>query len=133
MLYYLDTNIIILSLEGGAVDALRAKTHLATLATAGYRFGISHLVRTECLVYPLKTGNGALLLAYEEFFVGPLLVTVPMNASIHNRAAMIRAKYNYGIADALHLAAAIEHRFDRFLTNDQQLAGFTEIPVELLP
>jgi hypothetical protein len=31
------------------------------------------------------------------------------------------------------LAAAVEHRFDRFLTNDQNLAGFPDVPVELLP
>lgn len=36
-------------------------------------------------------------------------------------------------SNTLHLAAAVEHRFDRFLTNDQNLAGFPDIVVELLP
>ncbi len=39
----------------------------------------------------------------------------------------------YGLADALHLAAAIESGCDVFLTNDDQLANFPDITVEELP
>jgi predicted nucleic acid-binding protein len=39
----------------------------------------------------------------------------------------------YGLADALHLAAAIESGCDVFLTNDNQLATFPDIIVEELP
>jgi predicted nucleic acid-binding protein len=39
----------------------------------------------------------------------------------------------YGLADALHLAAAIEYGCDVFLTNDNQLTNFTDIAVEELP
>ena len=37
------------------------------------------------------------------------------------------------LADALHLAAAIEFGCDEFLTNDNQLANFPDITVEELP
>jgi predicted nucleic acid-binding protein len=56
-----------------------------------------------------------------------------LTATIHQRAALIRGTLNYGLTDSLHLAAAVEYRLDRFLTNDQNLAGFLDIPVELLP
>lgn len=46
---------------------------------------------------------------------------------------MIRGIHNYGLADSLHLATAVEYRFDRFLTNDQNLTGFPDLTVELLP
>lgn len=37
------------------------------------------------------------------------------------------------LADALHLAAAIESGCDVFLTNDHQLANFPNITIEVLP
>ena len=63
---------------------------------------------------------------------------------MHDRAAAIRGGHNdpaippaqqrrYGLADALHLAAAIESGCDVFLTNDNQLANFPDITVEELP
>ncbi|MCL4204761.1 MAG: type II toxin-antitoxin system VapC family toxin [Pirellulaceae bacterium] len=39
----------------------------------------------------------------------------------------------YGLADALHLATAIEFGCDVFLTNDNQLSSFPDITVEELP
>ncbi len=39
----------------------------------------------------------------------------------------------YGLADALRLAAAIESGCEVFLTNDNQLANFPEITIEVLP
>ena len=46
---------------------------------------------------------------------------------------MIRGTLHFGLADSLHLAVAVEYRFDRFLTNDQNLVGFADVTVELLP
>ncbi|MGH7171944.1 MAG: type II toxin-antitoxin system VapC family toxin [Gemmataceae bacterium] len=56
-----------------------------------------------------------------------------MTAAVCDRAADLRVKYRFKTPDALHLAAAIEHACDRFLTNDVQLKSCTEITVELLP
>jgi hypothetical protein len=46
---------------------------------------------------------------------------------------MIRGTHRYGLADSLHLGVAVEHRLDRFLSNDNRLAGFPDIPVDVLP
>jgi uncharacterized protein len=46
--------------------------------------------------------------------------------------SVIRAIQNYRLGDALHLAAAIESGCGLFLTNDHRLAGFPDIPVEVL-
>jgi predicted nucleic acid-binding protein len=67
-----------------------------------------------------------------------------VTAAMHDRAAAIRGRHTYpaippaqprryGLADALHLAAALEAGCDVFLTNDNQLAGFPDITVEELP
>src|SRR5580704_1066524 len=102
MLYYLDTNIVIYAVEGQPAFQQRARDHIAALENAGHRFGVSDLTWTECLVFPLRTGNGPLLLDYHRFLLGPHLVTVSLSAAAHHRAAMIRGIHNYGLADSLH-------------------------------
>jgi predicted nucleic acid-binding protein len=133
MWYYLDTDVIIYAVEGQPAFQQRARNHIAALQNAGHRFLVSELTWTECLVAPLRTGNGPLLLDYHRFLLGPLLTTVPLTAGVHHRAAMIRGTHNHGLADSLHLAVGVEYRADRFLTNDQNLAGFPVLTVELLP
>jgi uncharacterized protein len=132
MLYYLDTNIVIYAVEGLPAFQKRVRNHVAALEAAGHRFAVGELTWTECLVFPLRAANGSLLMDYHRFFLGPNLTTVSLTAAVHHRAAMIRGTHKYGLADSLHLAAAVEHRIDRFLTNDQNLAGFPDVTVELL-
>jgi predicted nucleic acid-binding protein len=144
VLYYLDTAVVIYAVEGSPSDQPRARSHLAALAGAGHRFIISELTRTECLVPALATGAGPRLSNFYRFFHGPTLRTVTLTAAMHIRAAAIRGGYyypalgpgppkRYGLADALHLAVAIESRCDVFLSNDDQLAVFPDITVERLP
>jgi predicted nucleic acid-binding protein len=144
MLYYLDTNIVIYAVQAGAPEHQRAVDHLAALELAGHRFVISELTRTETLVIPFQPGNGQLLQDFFRFFHGPNLRTVGLTAAMHIRASCIRGGHRYpaippalpkryGLADSLHLAAAIESGCDVFLTNDDQLANFPDITVEELP
>ena len=133
MLYYRDTNIVIYAVEGQPPFQQCARTHIAALENAGHRFVVSELTWTEFLVVPLRAGTGPLLLDYQRFFLGPHLTTISLTAAAHQRAAMIRGIHRYGLADSLHLAVALECRLDRFLSNDNRLAGFPDIPVDVLP
>jgi predicted nucleic acid-binding protein len=144
MLYYLDTMIVIFAVEGNAADKKRAKDHLDTLEQAGHRFAISELTRTECLVPVFGPGNGQRLSDFFRFFHEPNLRTLSLTAAVYVRASAIRGGHTYpaippaqpkryGLADALHLAAAIESGCDVFLTNDNQLANFPDLTVEELP
>lgn len=144
MLYYLDTNIVIYAVQAGMPEHQRAVGHLTALELAGHRFVISDLTRTETLVLPLQPGNGQLLQDFLRFFHGPNLRTLGLTAAMYVRASAIRAAHTYPtippaqpkryrLADALHLAAAIEFGCDVFLTNDNQLANFPDIIVEELP
>lgn len=143
MLYYLDTAVVIYAVEGIPSDRARARNHLAALDGAGHGFLISELTRTECLVPALAPGAGPRLLNFFQFFHSTNLRTVTLTGAMHARAAAIRGGYyypavgpgppkRYGLADALHLAAAIESGCDVFLTNDDQLVGFPDITVERL-
>lgn len=144
MFYYLDTNIVIYAVQAGAPEHQRAVGHLAALEMAGHRFAISELTRTECLVPVFGEGGGPLLSDFFRFFHGPNLRTLGLNAAMHARASAIRGGHTYpaippaqpkryGLADSLHLAAAIESGCEVFLTNDNQLARFPDITVEVLP
>lgn len=144
MLYYLDTVIVIYAVEGVPADQQRALSYLTSLEQAGHRFAISELTRTECLVPVFAPGGGQRLWDFFRFFHGPNLRTVSLTSAMHHRASAIRCAFNYsvnpptppkryGLADSLHLAAAIESGCDVFLTNDNQLAGFPDIVVEELP
>jgi hypothetical protein len=144
VLYYLDTVIVIFAVEGIPADQQRAISHLATLEQSGHRFAISQLTLTECLVPVFGVGEGERLSKFFRFFHGPNLRALRLTAPMHIRASAIRGGHNYppvppalpkryGLADALHLAAAIEFGCDVFLTNDNQLANFPDIMVEELP
>lgn len=144
MLYYLDTVIVIYAVEGNLADQQRALNHLAALEQSGHRFAISDLTRTECLVPVFGPGGGQRLSDFFRFFHGPNLRTLGLTAATHARAGAIRGGHaypatppdhprRYGLADALHLAAAIESGCDVFLTNENQLATFPDITIEVLP
>lgn len=144
MLYYLDTNIVIYAVQAATSEHQRAVAHLAALELAGHRFAISDLTRTETLVVPLQAGNAQLLQDFFRFFHGPNLRTLALTAAMYTRASAIRSRYTYPaippalpkrirLADAFHLAVAIESGCDAFLTNDNQLSTFPDISVEELP
>jgi hypothetical protein len=144
VLYYLDTVIVIYAVEGTIADQQRTLNHLAALEQAGHSFAISDLTRTECLVPVFGPGNGQRLSDFFRFFHGPNLRTVSLTAAMYTRAGAIRGGHTYpaippalpkryGLADTLHLAAAIESGCDVFLTNDNQLANFPDILIEVLP
>ena len=144
MLYFLDTVIVIYAVEGSPADQQRALSHLAALELAGHHFTISELVQTECLVPVLGPGEGQRLSNFYRFFRGPDMRTLQLTAAMHVRAAAIRGGHTYpaippakakryGLADSLHLAAAIEAGCEVFLTNDNRLANFPDITIEVLP
>jgi uncharacterized protein len=144
VLYYLDTVIVIYAVEGNPANQQRALNHLAALEQAGHQLAISELTRTECLVPVFGPNDAQRLADFFRFFHGPNLRTLGLTAAMYLRGSAIRGAYTYppippapprryGLADALHLAAAIESGCDVFLTNDNQLASFPDITVEELP
>jgi uncharacterized protein len=88
--------------------------------------------------------GGQRLSDFFRFFRGPNLRTLGLTGATYARASAIRGSHTYpasspaqpkryGLADSLHLATAIECDCDVFLTNDNQLAKFPDITVEVLP
>lgn len=132
MMAYLDANCVIYFVEQNPTWFTRVAARLAALHAAGDSIAVSDLTRTECLVGPFLSGNAADLASFQAFFSDPGIQVLPLTAAVCERAARIRAAYRFGLPDALHLAAATEHGCGLFLTNDVQLARYTDSPVELL-
>ena len=131
MLIYLDTVIIIYAIEGKAPFKARAMNRLAAAKAAGDDLATSHLTRGECLVKPVRTSDQLLVADYLMFLSQTVVVDHP--AKVFDRMAQIRAGTNFKIPDALHLATAIESNCALFLTNDNRLAGFSGIKIDILP
>jgi hypothetical protein len=91
----------------------------AMAGTTDARFGISPLVKCECLVGPLKRGDPVLERAYSEIFA--VFVSLTMPEPVYLQAAQLRAHFNLRTPDALHLSCAQHHRCAALWTNDDRL------------
>jgi uncharacterized protein len=90
------------------------------MARAGEaRFGISPLVKCECLVGPIRRGDPVLERAYCEMF--ELFTSLAMPEPVYLQAAQLRARFALRTPDALHLACAQHHRCEALWTNDDRL------------
>lgn len=114
---YLDTCLVIYLVEDGERGP-RVRTLLARHGDD--EFSISPLVRLECLVGPLRSGDVELEDRYRA--VLDLFVEVPLDTAVFERAARLRAASALRTPDALHLAAAQIHRCSALWTNDSRLA-----------
>ena len=116
-LIYLDACLLIYLTErharwGGSVAE-------AMVRAEGAGFGISPLVKCECLVGPIRRRDPVLERAYTELFA--LFVSLAMPESMCLQAAQLRARFSLRMPDALHLACAQYHRCAVLWTNDNRL------------
>ncbi|MBY0232363.1 MAG: PIN domain-containing protein [Gemmataceae bacterium] len=132
MIVFLDSNIVIYSVEGNPLFAPRVIARFARAQAAGDTFMISDLTRLECLVGPLKKRDAAVEANFQAFFARPDVRVVAITAAVCDRAARIRAAHNFKQMDSLQLASAVEHGADVFLTADARLSSFPDIRVEIL-
>jgi uncharacterized protein len=133
VIVFLDTNIVIYLTEMPPGFGQRAASRIAAAKAKGDTFMINDLTRMECRVRPLRASDGPLLAAYDNFFGSANVQVAGVSATICDRAAVIRAIHAFQAMDALHLATAVEHGCDVFLTNDTRLNRFPDLTVEVLP
>jgi len=117
-LIYLDACLLIYLVERHPRWGEPVATAMAQSDEA--RFGVSPLLKCECLLGPIKRGDPVLQRDYTDLF--ELLVPLDMPEGVYLKAAQLRARFGLKTPDALHLACAQHHRCDALWTNDDRLA-----------
>lgn len=132
MSVFLDSNIVIYLIERTPNQGLAAANYVQSIISQGLRLIVSDLVRMECRVRPLRLNDCITLSAFDGYFNSEEIDIVPITTAVCDRAAGIRAQYRFSPMDSLHLAAAVEHGCQRFLTHDLRLQSFSDISIEVL-
>ena len=117
-LIFLDTNVLIYALESSS--SLGQRTREVLQGKAESRFAFSSMIRMECMVGPIRTGNMELQKRYETWFADFELLSMP--DEVYMRAAHLRAHFGLKTPDALHLACAQHHGCEALWTNDDRLS-----------
>lgn len=115
---YLDSCLVIYAVEH---DPLFGKPVRDLMTRFGqHQFAISPLVKLECLVKPMKSGDVVL----QRYFEAALsrFTLLEMSKSVFLLAAQLRALFGLKTPDALHLACAQHHKCAALWTNDERLA-----------
>lgn len=133
MKIYIDANIIIYFVEYPLGFGPRAAAQISAFRSAGHTICTSDLSRLEFRVVPLRAGDTATLARFDAFFAAPDVNVLSLSAPVCEQASELRATYGFKPLDSLHLAAAIVHGCDRFLTNDNRLNACSAISIEVLP
>jgi predicted nucleic acid-binding protein len=118
-LIYLDACLLIYLIERHPL--LGDKIARLVMQFGEERFGISPLVKCECLVGPIKRADLVLQRAYNALF--EQFESLSMPEPVYLQAAELRARFGLRTPDALHLACAQHHRCEALWTNDDRLAG----------
>ena len=96
---------------------------LAAIDRQGVSVVASELLFTELLPRPMKDGRRDLVERYLELFRStPRIHLVPVERRVILRSVHLRADFRLRSMDALHLATALVHDCETFVTNDQRLA-----------
>lgn len=132
MIVCLDSNIVIYMIEAVPVWAAKADARVAAIQAAGDEVAVCDLARLECLLKPLAMGDTFTEGNFRAFFASLLVRMLPVTTATWESAARLGAAFNFKPLDSLHLATAIEHGCDLFLTADGRLGRCTAIPVEVL-
>ena len=93
----------------------------------------SFVTLCETLVAPIQERNDDLLVEY--YFKRthhPFLRILPIEQTVSEKAAELRAHYRLRTPDAFQIAASLVSGCDAFLTNDLRLKQVTEIPILIL-
>ena len=126
---YLDTNLYIYLFEG----LEEHRRPMADLAAEIDRRDIaviaSELIFTELLPRPVRDGRHELVEGYLELMQRtPRISLVPVDRRVILRAVHLRADFGLRSMDALHVATALVHGCETFLTNDERLGVGSQCP-----
>jgi len=121
----LDTAPLIFYIEDHPIYADLLAPLFEAVKSGETRLVTSTVTLLEVLVHPLKHGDERLAHAYNAILLSsPNIFTVPVTPATAQTAAELRAVSKLKTPDAIHLATAINHRADAFLSGDRDFGEF---------
>jgi predicted nucleic acid-binding protein len=119
---YVDANILIFAVDRHPVWEPMLRPLMAAIDARRVRATTSELTYAEVMVKPLENGPASVVAAYEDLFSpGSPLRVCPVDREIVRRAARLRAEHHLKLADAVHLATALEQHCEVMITHDGAL------------
>jgi predicted nucleic acid-binding protein len=129
----LDTSPFIYFVERNSLYVDVMREIFKRLTSGDFQARSSVITLTEVLVQPLRQNNQNLAGKYRDLlFNGINFKLIPLNSSIAETAARLRAQYNLRTPDALQIATALENGCDAFLCNDKDLKRITDLKILVL-
>ena len=130
----MDTDAIIYFVEADATHGHLLSSVFSRIDTGQITGITSTIALTETLVRPLRSKDTAQQQKIKSLLLNSRnMISVPVNDTIAEMAADLRARYNMRTPDALHAATAISSGCDAFLTNNgRDFRRVTELNVIIL-
>jgi predicted nucleic acid-binding protein len=126
----LDTAPLIFYIEDHPTYADLLAPFFEAVKSGEIRVVTSTVTLLEVLVHPLQRGDESLAHQYNDILLSsPYISTVPVTPATAQTAAELRAKSNLKTPDAIHLATAINHHADAFLTGDRDFGAFASMRI----
>ena len=128
-----DTGPIIYFVEANpAYDKL--VSNIFNRVAAGSLEGWTSVISlSEVLVQPIVSGRTDLQQKYRELLLNSFnFHIVPINATVAENAAHIRAAYDLHLPDAIQIAFALDVGCQAIVCNDHSMRSVTELPVLIL-
>lgn len=127
---YLDANILIHFIEGHRLQADSLRELFDAVDARTVAALTSELSLAEALVKPLALGRRDVAGIYETILsdTSPIEV-VAVDRNVLVRSAEIRAREGGHMFDAIHVATAMRHGCDYFLSEDERVRSPSELPV----
>ena len=130
---FLDSAPLIYFTERHPVFAALAEPYFDLIDSRAVSAVVSAVTLAECLVLPLRTGNGPLQTEFQRVMLSnPAVTFVGVDASMAREAAAFSARYALKLLDAIQVAAAVRTGCDLILTNDLTLRRVREVQVTVL-
>ena len=127
---YLDANLYIYAFEGIETHRRRMVELLAEIDRQDVVVVASELLFTEILPRPVRERREDLVERYLELVRRtPRIHLVPVGRPVILRSVHLRAEFGLRSMDALHLATALVHGCETFVTNDRRIARVDRIRV----
>jgi predicted nucleic acid-binding protein len=130
---YMDANCFIYSVEGIEPYYTVLKTLWEAVSNKKLTIATSELTLLEVLVKPLKIGDLDVAKDFRTILrQSPEVQMMPIKQNVLEEAAKLRAATSLRTPDAIHVATALAHRCQLFLTNDKAFKQISTLPVMLL-